>query len=116
MLAGSLRSRGIIRQALRQRLVFAGIRQPRIFQKIISRISAACRSLFSVAAAKLSVSARHAKRAWLEPCTTNVFCRFLPLAWACTRSSYTNFFIYSNLNYINASGEGPSRKIGYLGG
>ena len=33
MLAGSLRSRGIIRQALRQRLVFAGIRQPRVFQK-----------------------------------------------------------------------------------
>ena len=32
MLAGSLQSRGIISQALRQRLVFAGIRQPRIFQ------------------------------------------------------------------------------------
>ena len=32
MLAGSLRSRRIIRQALRQRLVFAEIRQPRNFQ------------------------------------------------------------------------------------
>ena len=34
MLAGSLQSRGIIRQALHQRLVFSGIRQPRIFQNI----------------------------------------------------------------------------------
>ena len=32
LLAGSLRSRRIFRQALRQRLVFVGIRQPLNFQ------------------------------------------------------------------------------------
>ena len=76
MLAGSLRSRGIIRQASRQHLVFAGIRQPyfsnglRLFLEYRQRVAlySAYRQRVgdtsSVAAAKVSVSARHAKRAW----------------------------------------------------
>ena len=79
MLAGSLRSRGIIRQASRQHLVFAGIRHPyfsnglRLFPEYLQRVAlySAYRQRVgdtsSVAAAKLSVSAPHAKRAWLEP-------------------------------------------------
>ena len=68
---------------MRQRLVFAGIQQPRNFQMdfkksrlipgylqrvaLYSAYQQRVGDIISVAAAKISVSSRHAKRAWLEP-------------------------------------------------
>ena len=78
MLAGSLRSRRIIRQVLRQLgydspAIFKWIKKTRLFPGYRQRVAlyAAYRQrvgdVSSVAAAKISVSARHAERAWLEP-------------------------------------------------